>query len=165
MSKSLELIDALNDRIAEINSEKQQLGKEVVKELTAEIFKLGKVKMIYWNQYTPYFNDGQECTFRINDLMYSDRVVDFNPEHFDDEEVYDDAGDRIVLCYGSMWECSSNVFTQVDIKSFGKETLTLLRKFRKFIDENEDLIKDIFGEHSEIFITEEGVVVEEYDHY
>ncbi|AVH85066.1 hypothetical protein RsoM2USA_138 [Ralstonia phage RsoM2USA] len=164
MSKSLELIDALNERIQEITREKQELGKEVVKELTAEIFEFGTVKMIYWNQYTPYFNDGDECIFRINDLMFCDRVIDCNPEHYDDEEYDEDTGDRIVLNYGSIWSCTTK-FDQSDVAAFGKETLELLRKFYQFMEQNEDLIRDIFGEHSEIFITEESVEVSEYDHY
>jgi len=38
------------------------------------------IKAIWWNQYTPYFNDGEECVFEVNEVCYafSDKVPDIN---------------------------------------------------------------------------------------
>jgi hypothetical protein len=42
------------------------------------------VKAMRWNQYTPYFNDGDECVFGVNDLM----VKAENPEDAEDADGF-----------------------------------------------------------------------------
>lgn len=58
-------------------------GEAAVKEYLTEWFdKHPDVYGIIWSQYTPYFNDGDECIFHMNDIR-----------GFSTEELFDDASD------------------------------------------------------------------------
>lgn len=58
-------------------------GEAAVKEYLTEWFdKHPDVYGIIWSQYTPYFNDGDECIFHMNDI-----------HGFSTEELFDDASD------------------------------------------------------------------------
>jgi hypothetical protein len=56
---------------------------------------------ITWAQYTPYFNDGDACTFRVGSTE-----VRFKPLEGDDkemaEEEYGEEGEPALYCYGEV---------------------------------------------------------------
>ena len=37
-----------------------------------------EIAALRWRQYTPYFNDGEPCTFSVNDLYAKNSIVDYN---------------------------------------------------------------------------------------
>jgi hypothetical protein len=50
-----------------------------------------QVKVIVWSQYTPYFNDGEECVFRVNEPIFSPASPDTDADRpYDFEELEDD---------------------------------------------------------------------------
>jgi len=54
---------------AEFEEELQKFGEEALKaEFKAYFDANPKVEAIRWRQYTPYFNDGDACVFRVRDF-------------------------------------------------------------------------------------------------
>jgi hypothetical protein len=91
---------------------------------------------VRWNQYTPYFNDGNTCEFGVGGLAYKTTST---PE---------DAGD-LEDGFDYAWGNESPL-------------LVSLGEFRKgFIDE---VLLAAFGDHVEITATRDGIEVEEYSH-
>lgn len=95
-----------------------------------------------WRQYTPYFNDGDSCTFsaRTDDPMVNGtwKYEDYEPD--DDEEA----------AYPAMSE---------------KELDALRDKVSEFLLQFEDSeLEAFFGDHMEVTVTREGVETNEYSH-
>jgi len=100
------------------------------------------VKAIGWTQYTPYFNDGEECVFGVNDLHAS--LVDER-----DDEV---GGDGWEYLYGKT------------TKGFSQKSWDDLLELQKALSGAEPDLKAAFGDHVRVIVTNEGIDVEEYSH-
>lgn len=114
-----------------------------------------EIKAIAWTQYTPYFNDGDTCTFNVNSIYF----LTFIPE--DNEGYYEEEDDgKVIESY--MLE-SSNYKKEVAILSPEKQKMCLA--LNNIIETNEEFLLDMFGDHKKILITKErGIEDEEYDH-
>lgn len=56
--------------VHEAKREYQAKGKTALAKLISKYFELNpKVMFLWWEQYTPYFNDGDECTFRLGEMI------------------------------------------------------------------------------------------------
>ena len=68
--KSEDVIGEANELLDNFLKRKEELSEKIKKELTnvlSKIFeKYPMIEKISWNQYTPYFNDGDVCTFGAN---------------------------------------------------------------------------------------------------
>jgi predicted nuclease with TOPRIM domain len=71
ISKLKHLNTSLNDQIAELVHQLRNNASKLVHEATKEFFeKHGDVvECIFWTQYTPYFNDGEACRFRVGEVF------------------------------------------------------------------------------------------------
>lgn len=135
---------------------------------------LPEVTAVTWTQYTPYFNDGDACTFSVYEprviLNYATSVA--TDMHDDDEEVdvksyseyelyeYDRGPDGRVKSYDKenriyLLDGHSTVELADRLDSFGK-----LLESGAF---NIDLLKS-FGDPAEVRATKDGFSVEHYDH-
>lgn len=57
------------DKLAEEKKEFEKRGGEVIKSVFKSVLaKHPKIQAMQWAQYTPYFNDGEECVFNVHDL-------------------------------------------------------------------------------------------------
>lgn len=93
--------DILNKIKAELDifaAKKRELVEELRKQfpaLFAELFSKSKyIESIGWRQYTPYFNDGEECVFRVYTSW-----LDVNEEDFynrDKIEGWDESEEAII---------------------------------------------------------------------
>jgi len=129
--------------------EAREAAKAVVKtlflEMTASVFsQFPTLKSFGWTQYTPYFNDGDPCTFRSHSSYPSMTfLVDGVEEQLDNNYGEDDTEDPK---------------TSEELRNSVKEALKV---FFKDFDE-EDL--EEFGEGS-VVVTRDGKIdVEDYDH-
>lgn len=65
-----ELLDKFNgfkEQVENLRVQLQETGEKFLIENFKETFeKYPKLERISWSQYTPYFNDGEECTFSSN---------------------------------------------------------------------------------------------------
>ena len=89
---------------------------------------------VSWAQYTPYFNDGSECYFSVNDAY-----INGTDEYGDDNSEYDET-----------LETASTGARQAVYAVLG--------------DFDHEEFKEIFGDHVKVVVTRDGVSVQPYDH-
>jgi hypothetical protein len=128
----------------------QTTAQSLFKETTKEFFEQNPgVKSITWTQYTPYFNDGDECLFSVHEPSFSntDDTENINWEDYDGDEegvwVYSGWGDK-----------------PEDV------SLENMNEFSKLLqsDEMEDVMEAMFGNHVKVAATRSGFDVTDYDH-
>lgn len=90
-----------------------------------------------WRQYTPYFNDGDECVFHTQDSYIKLASTE------------EDAGD-----YNDGFES----YWGNDEPAVSKAVTEFLKQF------DDDAYLFMFGNHVQITVTKDGVEVDEYDH-
>lgn len=158
--------------IAELKQQKvdaEKLRAENVKNLTGMLKTLmvstPEVEAIRWQQYTPYFNDGDECVFSIQDIE-----VKFNAEKFpmveekDGDEAYDN-NDGFV----QSWQLDDFFARQEDVLMF-KSVAAVEAQVQILIDLHEELtafgdqMHAAFGDHARVTVTRAGITTEQYDH-
>lgn len=112
-----------------------------------------------WKQYTPYFNDGEECVFSVDtDYPYVNGMSDEGGDYNDDCKILDETD--------YSWEemRKPEVFKKVYGISKGdfNKLYKTVQKFLRSFDEDE--MKMIFGDHVAIKVTKDSIKVEKYDH-
>ena len=137
-----------------------------------QLLSVEHVSAVKWNQYTPYFNDGEACQFSIYEANISlDFQTDLSTEMSDADEDFEDkfyteydfyeypnGYDRTKEDGGKVFY----VINGVDFKSLHHE----LEKFNSILVSGAhyiDLLKH-FGDPAEVTATKEGFSVEFYDH-
>ena len=137
-----------------ITAIREQLREELKKvgiDLFSELFKsffeqYPEEYLIRVKGFVPYFNDGDACVFSIYDpeLFYKE---EWNVgEEEDEDPIYREGRYSWDLIEGSQKKKD-------------------LEELYRILEDNEDAVKQAFGEHFVLFITKEGIRVEEYaDH-
>lgn len=148
---------------------------------------------VQWTQYTPYFNDGDECIFRVNDMYLFPAGTDLDDLDYDDcsfpylndVEAYKTlletgqapadyrsyySNESFLRTYGVTREqyildeaerVGINP-TNVEVYIKTLEDWDTLAATLGSIDD--DVYKDIFGDHVKVVVTRNGINVDEYDH-
>ncbi len=147
MSKKVVDYSDLKKKMTALREQMQNEGERFLKEESNRIFsKYPKLESFSWIQYTPYFNDGDECVFSVD----SDPNIVYDGIKCDrwggDEEDEDGNGKKL---------SEDSVKVVDDIR---KELNAFIGAF-----EDEDL-KAIFGDHVEVIVTPKGATTETYDH-
>lgn len=146
--------------------------KLVIKDLFKEYFdSIGKeVKTVCWTQYTPYYCDGDTCTFGINDMYFS-TVVREQSFYDDDEE---EEGEIIFSPSDSFEETVKwNAEYAEKYPQYGPTTVVNIsedawnksNQLVKAISQiNEEIMEEIFGDHVAVIVTKKGIDVQEFEH-
>lgn len=122
-------------KIEAARKELKEAGTGVLKDLLAPLFeKFPEVAAVSWTQYTPYFNDGDPCTFRSN----HDEPAVLDKEDMDD---------------GQWYENSFGYNSEQD--KMASELLGVI---------SDDDMEALFGDGYRIIVARDGVQVVEYDH-
>jgi len=123
----------------------KEAGKSAVQEAAQAVFNAHpEINRIEWTQYTPYFNDGEPCTFSVHDVC-------FLGNEGNEEEVRWPEDREDVIKVTSGW---------------GKDKKVLKAKaaeFAQLIADNEDLLETL-GEGRVVISRKDGLSVEEIDH-
>lgn len=136
---------AYEDQLKALGSDAQRGVAEMLAEHLAEGCRL------HWKQYTPYFNDGEPCVFRVGEVFLVGP-----PE--DGEEEVDWESDGIEL-----WDGATKHYKDDNIPGFTKAQFFALSEAWGSLPE--DLLKRIFGDHTEITVNSDGTFeCSEYDH-
>ena len=134
---------ALNAQINALREQARDVAKKAFAEQAEKIFAAHEwVQNFSWTQYTPYFNDGDECIFGahtdypsingVNDIAYAD-----------EDEILEEA------------EAPSLEAA----KEAARQIVAFLSAFE------DDNLKDMFGDHAIITVSRDGSVdVSHYDH-
>jgi len=76
----------------------QATAQELFKKTTKNFFdSVPEIKAFYWSQYTPYFNDGDECVFSVNDVYFTNTTDTDNIEW---EEEYNGEEENVFIYSG-----------------------------------------------------------------
>ncbi len=115
--------------------------------------KSDKIESMGWTQYTPYFNDGDSCTFRVNEPDQINGEYDSNIEWYDWKVNYYLKEDR--------YKTDIEENSAIDINA-----CDAFLEFRELIESiQDDILKDLFGDHALVTVKRDGTVeVEEYEH-
>jgi hypothetical protein len=75
-------------------------GEAAMKEAFKEVFdKHPCIDSVYWTQYTPYFNDGDPCYFRMNEFEVEWDEDEADTDHDaaieDINEIFEEAGEDV----------------------------------------------------------------------
>lgn len=160
-------LDALTASLTDFETKKQafnEMKQKLINEfrdslngLAKDIFQnIPQLKAISWIQFTPYFNDGDECVFNIREVIFYNFIPDSYlryAEEFEDEEYpenYWAAGD---------YELGKNRTT------LSAEEIKFLQQFETTLNQNREFIKEIFDDHSQIIWTSEGITVKDYSEH
>lgn len=121
-------------------------GEAAVKEAFKDLFeKFPELELIWWTQYTPYFNDGDVCTFRVNEF-YS---VFSDPTDPEGETDYNDD-------YNDTWSLKSAKDPRK--KKIGKAVEELENELPR------DVMLSVFDDHVKVVANRKGFTVHDYEH-
>lgn len=160
LEEKINLIRTKNSEVYNLKDEIFNLSKDVFEDWCKSVFeKYPKIESFGWNQYTPYFNDGDTCTFSANTDYLS-----VNGEYVDDCEW---TGATRVTNWGT-YNRETKVYdgrVEVPNEKYDKELEDATDEIRNFLHTfDDDFYIRKFGDHSEITVTKEGVEVDDYDH-
>jgi hypothetical protein len=98
---------------------------------------------VRWFQYTPYFNDGDECVFGLHGAEFSV------------------GGDYEYL---STWKDYFDKATGLDKNGLTTKQVETLLDFESNLGSIEEMLKIAFGDHAQVTLTSDGIETEEYEH-
>jgi hypothetical protein len=147
----------------------EQWSAEKLLELLDAVFADGAVEAVRWRQYTPYFNDGDACTFGTGEIYiklaggddeggdygdgFHDSLKDWPAGYFDthswsrnDDKPRVDYDDKVLR--DGITEATATAYSELE------------QAFHHF----EDVLHETFGDPAEVTATREGFHVEHYEH-
>lgn len=173
MTDALTTLNDLNKKVEDSLTAMREAAQDVVKQGTAGIFaEYGDILHSFgWAQYTPYFCDGDPCTFGMNDPFL---IAKADVEAVDEWEREEAVGvwqrdyvgspsfgyegkSRETLGYGGGERTNPNFEQRY---ADAEKAVAALYKALS----TQDIAKEVFGDHVIVTFTPEGVDVEEYDH-
>ena len=152
----------LFDELKQMNAELEELKKNHLERskalfttVAAKVFEAHPaLETFSWRQYTPYFNDGEECTFSAH-TDYPD-INDIDELNFKDKQLID----------YSQKDDKGNYSIKKDNAQYNPalhEAFVTVKEFLSNIDDS--VLRDMFGDHVEIKVSRNnGVDVQEYEH-
>jgi hypothetical protein len=158
----LQEITVIKTEIEKLRKEAKEKVESIFKTAALELFtEYPNLKRFSWTQYTPYFNDGDPCTFRSSHyypaISFTSTVVEEDEDYDDYEEewsdykYYDYSNKKRTLKPGLSKEQRAEIKT-------AKAVLDFLGTF-----DDEDM-ENLFGDGYKVIITSKGIEVEDYDH-
>lgn len=187
MTATIEKMKGLVQQVEDLREQMKEGGKDALADGAQELFaKYLQLKQFGWNQYTPYFNDGDACEFSVNrEELYELNllVVDADGNELNGEELEN------LLPYGS-YSRTKTVRDASDIPA-GIEAVEVPYRWNKDqtvyqypnpdLDPTwgpliadvvdfvglfpDDVLRDLFGDHVEVVIKRDGGVdVSDYSH-
>lgn len=138
------------------------------------------IKAVGWTQGTPSFNDGDPCVFSVYEVQYSKEDVDpedgINEAEDDEESGWHYIPSETTLQKNPDYNPSKPYVYGKDndnsywLKDDSGEYITIpdpdynadLFELSKFIEGNEDLMEDLFGNGAQIIATPAEITVEEW---
>lgn len=145
--------EELNKMKSDYVNKMREFGKAIFTEACNELFTNNpKLDSFSWSQYTPYFNDGDACEFRVNrDYLHINDFSDFETYSYEEwlKEDY-------------QWKPNPSEFgfeTVEELYNVAKGINEILEKF-----EDDDLLH-LFGDHAQVTIYRDGTIsTDDYDH-
>ena len=154
-------INEFESQLSVLQKKYQAIIKDKLQDILKSFFDIDpECKAIVWTQYTPYFNDGEECIFGINEPNFYSFNYSQDEDDEDDYGAYD--GDLLAAMRsdGDIYDYSirnRRPATPVEITRGKLSSIIQAGGVR-------DILKLTFGDHAKITVTRDGITCEEYDH-
>lgn len=135
--------------------------------MVVEIFdKYPEIITVGWEQYTPYFNDGEECTFDSNvDYCHINGKDEYGDGRWGHSITEEEENAVNVMGKSRTETWSSKESKYVPNPDYDKKYVTMVKAVKDFLDtfDNDDY-RDMFGDHMSIVVTKDGVEAEYFEH-
>lgn len=141
---------ALQSQIASLRQEAAALIKPMLSEFIKQNPQVSAVK---WTQYTPYFNDGDQCTFNVHEpsFFFAADPENNNPEDHDGFESYS-------MNRGADYKWGPS------LEHASAATQAACYELSGELQGVSDALEELFGDHVRVIVTADGVSVDEYNH-
>lgn len=148
-------------RLDALNNERQQILHQLVPEVERQLKELEfppGIDSVSWTQYTPYFNDGDTCVFRVNcdiDYLY------INGESVDDSELAGKLNkeEYKINPITKKYELDINLNYDEKVGEFANTFVDLINKFP------EEVLEEAFGDHVRVTLKSDGsITTDSYEH-
>lgn len=152
-----EELKTMNAELETLKKAHLEKSKTIFTEVSKKLFEVHPaLESFGWKQYTPYFNDGDECTFSARKDEPDINDVDGYDVNFEDEQVTDWSGakDPMTKEYPKIKNVLHNpalAIAHEDVKEFLENI-------------EDEVLRDLFGDHVRVKVTKENAEVEEYEH-
>ena len=159
--------DNMNEIIKSFTEYKQTVQEKLKKEFKAIITKLfeenSELKAIVWEQYTPYFSDGDPCIFRVNEVAFTNATGD----DLDDIRYGEYDGENEDVRALSSYFTPNSQWSRKEDNEYAKlidfETFKAVGQLMTS-SEMKDVMLTTFGDHVRVVATREGFSIDEFDH-
>ena len=124
----------LSKQMEDLEKEMQNKGSEFFEKGIAKLLgEFPDLKKISWNQYTPYFNDGDECIFRVRDYSltingYGEDDEDFDDEDLDENGKAPDEPEWITACHKKCAKLLNSIPSRVMQSVFGDHVNVTIKR-------------------------------------
>lgn len=140
----------LQEKLEQTRKEMQEEFKRNLEDMFKEFFEhVPVVKKISWTQYTPYFNDGDPCVFRVYGPEFLSIWADGDHNDFDGDIDGEDGE-----FYGE------DVAHQEEVNIYKDR----IQGLNSLINSSEEFFLELFGDGSAVTVSRDGITVEEYEH-
>jgi hypothetical protein len=172
----------MDDKLRELEKFRLEYAEKLkldFQKVTDSMFTDTGIQAIAWTQYTPYFNDGDECVFDVNAPTFI--LGGFDPdEEVDSVYDYEDDEKYELYYYYTSWQRESykkeiesgdpSLWALKVVDAMAKQDEkyghihTFYESFYTIINTHSDLMKYIYGDHVQIVLSKNKTVVLEYEH-
>jgi len=123
-------------------------GKAALAEAFKQFFETNPtVVAVKWTQYTPHFNDGDPCVFRLGDFEFALR-----------------AGETYLNWQGKPVVCTDDLSDDDNYQYMNRLTDEQRGSLKNIDEDVEQIFEEAFGDGYKIIATRDGFDVQEYDH-
>ncbi len=142
--------------LAKAKSDMVKVAKKAMTDASKSIFdNHPKLNSFSWAQYTPYFNDGDTCEFYVHSDYFK---MDIGGYKLASVSPY--AGKVAYEVYLNGEYVDSELSKELDgaIKKAAFDIEELISGI------DEDIMRDIYGDHVEVTVTRKGIKIEDHEH-
>lgn len=115
-----------------------------------------EVQTIHWTQYSPHFNDGEECIFRVHEphFTYTNYTQLKSGEH-----VWGEGDDGIIIT--REWNSEKKKYVNTDIDPV---LIRNMNELAVIIQTNEDIMRAMFNTSVWVKAHRDGFDIEDFEH-
>jgi len=173
-------ISILNKQISKLEEKVNKESKKLISQGFKDLFKrYPDLKSFSWTQYTPYFNDGDECIFGANTEYLSINGSEEEESVYQLRKFLDDLehprkainalNKRIEEYKKNKWDYAYLEESIKQIQNASIEDTIAKLKMLEDIDGvlsciSNDTYRDMFGDHVKVNVTKDGWTTEGYEH-
>jgi len=120
------------------------------------------MKAFGWNQYTPYFNDGDPCVFRVNGPWF---LTEADPDPDDVEDHYDFSMDSDHPSLGKrVYDWRNKVYGPYE--GSDEARYDRVKELAGALEAGafENVLLEAFGDHAQVTVRASGITVDFYSH-